>query len=254
MRNTAKRMILMEQSKVFVTSSWDDVAKLDVKLCELLETYKLKGTFFAVNNWIGKELPLEDLIHISEKHEIGAHTLSHATLTQVSTDQARKEISESRRQLEEMLGKKVTSFAYPKGQYDKIHVEMVHDAGYLCARTTKPFFTTIGENPYELGVTIWAAPHRLRDMRGLLRLFNISPSIIANPLGIKRWNELGKRIFDRILESGGVFHFFGHSWQVDKMKGWQKLEDLLAYISFRENVAYVTMSGCVRLSYHGRNG
>lgn len=246
-------MISVQQANVYVTSSWDDVTRLDLKLCELLETYKLKGTFFVVNNWIGKEVSKDELQHISERYEIGAHTLNHVNLTQVPTEVAKREIFESKRLLEEVLGKPVTSFAYPQGCYNKIHVEMVRNARYLCARTTEPFYTKLAENPYEFNVTIWAYPHVLRDIKGMIRLFNLSPSLVINPLRIKKWNELGKQIFDILLESGGVFHFFGHAWQVDKMKGWQKLEDLLAHISYRKGVAYVTMSECVSLLCHGCN-
>ena len=232
----------MGHANVFVVTSWDDVTKLDLKLCELLETYKLKGTFFVVNDWIGKEISKDELHHISEGHEIGAHTLHHVNLMRVRTEVAKKEISESKRLLEKLIGKPVTSFAYPKGCYNKSHVEMVRNAKYLCARTTKPFYTTLADNPYELNVTIWTFPHALRDVRGMFRLFNLSPNLVVNPLRIKKWSELGKQIFDVLLESGGVFHFFGHAWQVDEIDGWRKLEDLLAHIAFQENVAYFTMT------------
>ncbi len=242
-------MISMQQTSVFVISSWDDVTRLDLKLCELLETYKLKGTFFVVNNWIGKEISKNELQHISESHEIGAHTLNHVNLTQVRTEVAKREIFESKRLLEKVLGKPVTSFAYPQGCYDKTHVEMVRNAKYLCARTTKPFYTVSAENPYELNVTIWAYPHALRDIRGMFRLFKLLPNLVVNPLRIKKWNELGKEIFDVLLESGGVFHIFGHAGQVDKIQGWQKLEELLAHVAFRKEVKYVTMTEYAKLCF-----
>lgn len=241
----------MQQTNVFVISSWDDVTRKDVRLCELLESYRLKGTFFAVNNWIGKEISKDELQHISENHEIGAHTLNHVNLTHVSTEVAKREIFESKRLLEKALGKTVTSFAYPQGSYSKIHVGIVRDSNYLCARTTRPFYVRMAENPYELNVTLWAAPHRIRDVRGFFRLFSLSPNLVSNPLRVKKWNELGKRIFDVLLESGGVFHLFGHAWQVDEANGWQELEDLLAYIAFQKNVAYVTLSEYARLCYYG---
>jgi len=237
----------MQNNKLFVVSSWDDVTRLDLKLCELLETYKLKGTFFVVNNWIGNRVSIDELRHISEGHEIGAHTLNHVNLVHVRREVAKREISESKRLLEKVIGKPVTSFAYPQGSYDKTHVEMVRDAQYLCARTTKPFYTAPAENPYEINVTVWAFPHALRDIRGMFRLFNLSPKNIVNPLRIKKWDELGKQIFDVLLESGGVFHVFGHAWQVDEIDGWRKLEDLLAHIAFRENIAYVTMTEYAKL-------
>jgi len=243
----------MQQANVFVISSWDDVTRLDLKLCEFLETYELKGTFFVVNNWIGKEISMDELLHISEGHEVGAHTLNHVNLTQVPAEVAKREIFGSKRLLEEVLGKPVTSFAYPKGCYGKAHVEMVRNADYVCARTTKPFYTDKAENPYELNVTIWTYPHALRDIRGMFRLFSLSPRLIGNPLRIKKWSELGKQIFDVLLESGGVFHFFGHAWQVDEIDGWRKLENLLAHIALRKNVTYLTLSEYARLCWYPRS-
>jgi len=240
----------MQNNKLFVITSWDDVTRLDLKLCELLETYKLKGTFFVVNNWIGKKTSKDELLRISEGHEIGAHTLNHVNLTHVPAEGAKREIFESKRLLEKVLGKTVTSFAYPQGCYNKTHVEMVRNAKYLCARTTKPFYTNKAKNPYKLNVTIWAHPHVLRDIRGMFRLFNLSPSLVFTPLRTKKWNELGKQIFDMLLESGGVFHLFGHAWQVDEIDGWRKLEDLLAHIAFRKNVMYATMTEYTKLCYY----
>jgi len=240
----------MRNADIFVISSWDDVTKLDLKLCELLDKYKLKGTFFVVNDWIGKEISRDELRNIAENHEVGAHTLDHTVLTDVAECVARKQIFESKRMLEEELGKPVTSFAYPKGHYTEAHVVMVRNAKYLCARTTKPFYVKTTGNPYELNVTIWAHPHRLRDIRGMFRLSRLSPNLVVNPLRIKKWNELGKQIFDVLLESGGVFHIFGHAWQLEEIDGWRELEDLLGHVAFRKNVTYVTLSEYARLCYY----
>jgi len=242
----------MERANVYVVTSWDDTTKLDLKICELLEKYNLKGTFFVVNNWIGKEISRDELRHISEEHEIGAHTLDHTDLTQVSEDVAREQIFKSKVLLEAELERPVVSFAYPKGHYNKIHIGMVRNANYVCARTTKPFWTNHFENPYEINVTLWAYPHALRDIRGMFRLFNLSPNLVVNPLRIKKWSELGKQIFDVLLESGGVFHIFGHAWQVEEIDGWRKLEDLLAHIAFRKNVMYATMTEHAKLCYYKR--
>jgi peptidoglycan/xylan/chitin deacetylase (PgdA/CDA1 family) len=115
----------MKDKKIFVTSSWDDVTNIDLKLSNLLETYKIKGTFFAVNNWIGTKISKEDVKHISDEFEIGAHTLNHVTLTKIQDVVAQKEICESKLALEKLLRKPVTSFAYPKGFYENKHVNMV---------------------------------------------------------------------------------------------------------------------------------
>ena len=47
--------------------------------------------------------------------DIGAHSVSHAVLSKLSLDEQRKEICESRDQLEQIVGRRVTAFAYPYG-------------------------------------------------------------------------------------------------------------------------------------------
>ena len=46
--------------------------------------------------------------------------------------------------------------------------------------------------------------------------------------------------FDEMLKSGGVFHLWGHSWEIDQHKDWQRLEHVLQHIANREGVRYVT--------------
>jgi peptidoglycan/xylan/chitin deacetylase (PgdA/CDA1 family) len=70
--------------------------------------------------------------------EIGSHTISHRSLTQISPEEAWDEISESKKRLEDKLGTKITSFCYPRGLYDSSHVEMVRTAGYATACTASP--------------------------------------------------------------------------------------------------------------------
>jgi peptidoglycan/xylan/chitin deacetylase (PgdA/CDA1 family) len=72
--------------------------------------------------------------------EIGAHTVSHPILRRLDADSARREIVASRRELEDIIGARVTSFAYPNGRplqdYDGTHVQMVREAGFSAAVST----------------------------------------------------------------------------------------------------------------------
>ena len=74
--------------------------------------------------------------------------------------------------------------------------------------------------------------------------------LLRAPLRIKKWGEPGKQIFDVLLESSGVFHIFGHAWQVDEIDGWRRLEDLLVHIAFRKNATYITMTEHAKLCYY----
>lgn len=71
--------------------------------------------------------------------EVGCHTVTHPQLSALNRDSQRNEIRQSKSELEDILGKPVTSFAYPYGQecdYTRETVDLVREAGFDCACTT----------------------------------------------------------------------------------------------------------------------
>ena len=72
---------------------------------------------------------------LAEGHEIGSHTLTHPHLPALSREQARAEIFDSRKRLEDRFGVPVRHFCYPYGDQDEAVRELVGEAGYLSAPT-----------------------------------------------------------------------------------------------------------------------
>ncbi len=70
-------------------------------------------------------------------HEVGAHTLDHVHLAQVDLDEARHQITGSRRELEDMLGSTVDAFCYPYGDLSGDVRTIVEEAGFTTATTTQ---------------------------------------------------------------------------------------------------------------------
>ena len=68
----------------------------------------------------------------------GAHSVSHGILTRMRLEQARNEIVESKKQLEDRLGKTATCFAYPNGEHSAELVQLVRDLGFKCAVSVFP--------------------------------------------------------------------------------------------------------------------
>lgn len=72
--------------------------------------------------------------------EIGAHTVTHPILARIPLEEARREIEGSRDDLEALLGKTPTLFAYPNGKpgYDFTgeHAKLVLEAGFSAAVST----------------------------------------------------------------------------------------------------------------------
>jgi peptidoglycan/xylan/chitin deacetylase (PgdA/CDA1 family) len=70
--------------------------------------------------------------------EFGSHTLTHPMLSRVPLGEARREIADSRRMLEDKLGVAVPFFCYPRGDFNEAVKRIVSEEGYLAACTTLP--------------------------------------------------------------------------------------------------------------------
>ena len=72
---------------------------------------------------------------------IGSHTLTHPILSQICDAQAQNEICESKARISNRLGTTPRHFSYPSGNprsYSRRDIELVHQAGYHTAVTTRP--------------------------------------------------------------------------------------------------------------------
>lgn len=70
-------------------------------------------------------------------HEVGSHTLDHVRLPTVAPSEARRQITDARHELEDMLGSAVDAFCYPYGGENGEVRQIVEEAGYTNATTVK---------------------------------------------------------------------------------------------------------------------
>ena len=120
-----------------VTVSVDDGHPDDLRTAELLLNANIKATFYVSAN--NPERPLmtqRDVSQISEHFELGAHTLNHRALPGLDEVELREEIVNGKNWLEQVIGKQVVSFCYPKGKFDRNAMNAVEQAGFLGARTS----------------------------------------------------------------------------------------------------------------------
>jgi peptidoglycan/xylan/chitin deacetylase (PgdA/CDA1 family) len=73
------------------------------------------------------------LLAKGDMFEVGAHSATHVSLPSHSLSYQRDEINGSKRYLEKLLGKPLTSFSYPHGDYSPETMAIVRDAGFSCA-------------------------------------------------------------------------------------------------------------------------
>ena len=85
--------------------------------------------------------------------EVGAHTVNHPLLSDLPLGRQRREIEDSKARLEQILDHPVRSFSYPYGKprdYAAQTVDLVRQAGFACACSTKADVVRRSSDPFQL--------------------------------------------------------------------------------------------------------
>lgn len=228
-----------------VTTSWDDGDIRDFRVAEMLRARNLPATFYVpITGHHGSHgLGRSELRTLSkEGFEIGGHGFSHRILPQCSRKVVAQEVEVCKQSLEEILGGEVRMFAYPRGRHSNVAVRSVRQAGYAGARTTEMFSLALHFDPYKMPTAMHVFPHTKSDyFRNMARAVDLGRAwrYLTRLWQVESWVELSKILFDSILLGSGVFHLYGHSWEIDELGLWKDLEEILDYVSNREDVLYL---------------
>jgi peptidoglycan/xylan/chitin deacetylase (PgdA/CDA1 family) len=239
-----------------VTTSWDDGDPRDLRIAEMLQSRGVCGTFYVpiIGYNGGPTLsPVESRLLAVQGFEIAAHGMSHHTLPKFRGKELKREVSVCKARLEDVLGEAVRMFSYPKGRYSSRVVTALKDAGYEGARTTHMMACDLRFDSFEMPTTLQVFPHtRSIYIKNIVRAGNLHRlcDYVIRFHELESWVELGKRLFDRVLKEGGVWHLVGHSWEIEQMGLWDQLREILDYVSGHDRALYVTNHGLLRM----RNG
>jgi peptidoglycan/xylan/chitin deacetylase (PgdA/CDA1 family) len=132
-----------------VAITFDDSYKDNLYAAETLAEFHLPACFFIPSGYIATErvyewdrqLPVrlpnltwEDVREMADMgFEIGSHTVNHPNLALLSAEEVERELVNSRKTIEDKLGRPVRWFAYPYGDPEHLapeQVKMVKEAGY----------------------------------------------------------------------------------------------------------------------------
>ena len=107
----------------------------------ILKKYGFKATIFVITSFLGKD---KNYMTWDQARELDAngisiesHTVDHKSMTDLTDEQLRMELVESKKKAEKELGHPVEYMAYPTGTYNLHIAEMVKEAGYKAAFTIK---------------------------------------------------------------------------------------------------------------------
>jgi peptidoglycan/xylan/chitin deacetylase (PgdA/CDA1 family) len=125
----------------------------------ILREHGIKATFFICPDWLEEKPQIRaesysDFMtwdHVTELaaegHLIGSHGKGHLPFFEMASGPVAREISDSKRLIEQRLGTVCEHFASPWGQINRVVMNLVRDAGYKTLSSTVPGPNKI---PYDL--------------------------------------------------------------------------------------------------------
>lgn len=155
----------LDRKKKYVILTFDDGYEDNYTLLfPILRKYNFKAVIFLVssldyNAWDSDKssepklslLKTEQILEMQEYGiEFGSHTKTHPSLPDISLEEAKSEIFESKSLLEKKLGKSVISFAYPYGNLNSNIKQLVKEAGYQYGVATDSGPLVFNEDLYQI--------------------------------------------------------------------------------------------------------
>jgi peptidoglycan/xylan/chitin deacetylase (PgdA/CDA1 family) len=150
----------------------------------LLRRYGFSATVFLVASLIGKtnvwdvEERQEPLLNESEIREMqngaisfGSHTQSHRALTRIPPEEAARELTDSRKTLELLLDRQVTTLCYPFAKQNRMIRGLAQKAGYTAAVIGRGGTNRVWTDQYALRRIKIDTSTTVAEMRRKLRRF-----------------------------------------------------------------------------------
>jgi peptidoglycan/xylan/chitin deacetylase (PgdA/CDA1 family) len=202
-------------------ASFDDGCQLDLRLATLLMEYDITDVVFYIpSDWhyvnrLQGHVPLSpsDLRDLADVFTIGSHTIHHEMLTRIPYEQMIEEVEQSKVQLEDLLGRPIDNFCYPRG-YANDDIRDVVRRTYKSARNTLVGSLTPAEDPVWEYTTLHISGRRRKEYEET------------------SWQEEANRLLEtaQARDAAGeetVFHFWGHSWEIERYYDWGEFEKFL---------------------------
>ena len=201
-----------------VVTCWDDGNLDDIRLCELFRKYGAKASFNLnpgqhraerYEAWKADDvypvyrLSWAEMPAVYDGFTIANHTVNHPWASKISLDEWRGEVVDGRKRLQDHFQQPVSGFAYPFGDYTPETARIVGEAGHVYARTC-------------VSVTPCFPP--------------------ADPLLMPAdCHHADAAFWQRYAEAkltpGGVFYFWGHSYEFTNEEQWAAIEAKIARIT-----------------------
>lgn len=222
----------------YLIISFDDGTYHDRRMVKLLDTYRLKGTFFLNSGTLNTDghLEFDELRELFKRHEVASHTVGHPKLRELTKEGIKYQIEEDVSALKNYWDKEIVGFAYPFGDYTKKVKDMTKECGITYARTTKSSLS-------------YARPKDLLEWHPTMHVSGISWGTDDD----KKVEDGFKYLFNCFEEfmtdeDAELFHVWMHSWELgEDQEKWDRIERFFRFVNNEDDLNSVTYSEYVKV-------
>ena len=221
----------------YLTFSYDDGTRQDIKLIEIFKRYGIKATFNLNSGSLGHigrishfgfdvcfdKITPDEVREVYDGFEVAMHGVAHRNFPTLDDEQLKAEVYEDAKKLSELCGKKVVGGAYPCGVYDDKTADRLRNLGIDFCRTIKD--THNFEFPKDFN--LWHPTCHDNDER----IFDMADDFLKLD-----------------AEKDSVFYIWGHSFELDKddKDRWYNIEKLCEKLAGKSDIVYADNAGCMK--------
>ena len=179
----------------------------------------VKATFFVLG-WVAERVPGLVRQIQARGHEVASHGYNHVLCNRISIEELRKDMLESRKILEDILGTAVLGYRAPSFSINEQALEILEECGYLYDSS----FNSFSGNNRHGKIRIFPNGTGIvcKTLRNIyeLPISNLEVRGFAVPAGGGAYFRLiPVRVFEKIVRSvlkrRNAYLFYMHPWEVD---------------------------------------
>ena len=215
----------------YVTFSYDDGCRQDIRFTDILRKYRLKATFNLNSGFLGNrgrinhggfDVPFDkidpdEVKQVYEGFEIASHGIAHRDFPDLDDAELDREILDDKKTLEKLSGQTIIGAAYPCGRFDDKIADRLRSRGIYYCRTIA------STNSFELPAD-----------------FNLwHPTCHDHDENVMTYADSFLKLE---TDKDAVFYIWGHSFEFDKndCDRWYAIEKLCEKLAGHDDITYAT--------------
>jgi peptidoglycan/xylan/chitin deacetylase (PgdA/CDA1 family) len=191
-----------ESGASVIALTFDDGSETDlITAAPALREVGFHATFYLVSGFLGRKgyLSQRQARELAEQgFEVGCHSMTHRYLPDLTISELRREVSDAKTELEQILGRPVEHFSCPGGRWNRRVAEMAREAGYASVATSRIGTNAAAADRFRLARVTVMRKTSADEFTRLCRREGLFPLRVRQAVLTAVQSVLGNAVYDKI--------------------------------------------------------